>query len=81
MDRSVRFSYRYHDTDLLELSASAWTGSFGGTTRLYLSHGELTDTANALSGFHESRRSAKSDIRSIRPGVWPGSRISGADVY
>jgi hypothetical protein len=51
MDRSVRLTYRYHDGDLVELTASAWNGEFGGSTRLYLGHGELAEAADVLAGF------------------------------
>jgi len=43
--------YWYHDTDIVELRVSAWNGSFGGSTRLYLAQGELADTATLLAGF------------------------------
>ena len=51
MERSVRLSYRYHDVDLVELTASAWNGEFGGSTRLYVHHGQLVDAAEILIGF------------------------------
>ena len=51
MERSVRLSYRYHDDDLVELGVSAWNGEFGGSTRLYINHGELAEVANELIGF------------------------------
>ena len=51
MERCVRLSYRYHDADLVELTAYAWSGTFGGTTRLYVGHGELASASDALTGF------------------------------
>src|SRR6185312_7221671 len=51
MDRCVRLAYCYHDVDIVELRVSAWNGSFGGATRLYLAQGELADTATLLAGF------------------------------
>ena len=51
MERCVRLSDRYHDVDLLELSASAWNGEFGGAIRLYVGRSALGDTADALTGF------------------------------
>jgi hypothetical protein len=51
MDRCVRLAYRYHDVDLVELTASAWNGKFGGSARLYVGHGELADAAETLIGF------------------------------
>ena len=51
MERCVRLSYRYHDVHLVELTASAWNEEFGGSTRLYVGHEELTDAADILLGF------------------------------
>ena len=51
MDRCVQLSYRYHDTDIVELRVSAWNGSFGGATCLYVGQGDLADTATLLAGF------------------------------
>lgn len=54
MDRCVRLTYRWHDSDLVEIIASAWNGEFGGSTRLYVGHGELAGAADLLLGFPES---------------------------
>ena len=54
MDRCVQLSYRYHDTDVVELEVSAWNGSFGGSTCLYIGQGDLADTATLLAGFPTS---------------------------
>ena len=51
MDRCVQLSYRYHDADVVELRVSAWNGSFGGSTCLYVGQGDLADTAKLLAGF------------------------------
>lgn len=51
MDRCVRLSYCYHDTDVVELMVSGWNGSFGGATCLYVAQGELADAATLLAGF------------------------------
>jgi hypothetical protein len=61
MDRCVQLSHRYHDTDIVELRVSAWNGSFGGATCLYVGQGDLADTAKLLAGFPvglEDRREA-----------------------
>lgn len=44
-------SYFYHDDDIVELRVSAWNGSFGGATCLYVGQGDLADTATLLAGF------------------------------
>jgi hypothetical protein len=51
MDRCVRLSCRYHDVDVVELIVSAWNGSFGGSTRLWVGQGVLADVATRLAGF------------------------------
>jgi hypothetical protein len=51
MDRCLRIAYRYHDDDIVEFEVSAWNGSFGGSTCLYIGQGELADVADRLTGF------------------------------
>src|ERR1700739_4822589 len=51
MDRCIRLAYRYHDVDVVELRVSAWNGSFGGSTCLYIGQGDLADAATLLVGF------------------------------
>jgi hypothetical protein len=51
MDCCVRLAYRYHDVDVVELIASAWNGSFGGSTRVWVAQGGLADAAALLVGF------------------------------
>ena len=47
----VRLAYRYHDVDVVELNVSAWNGSFGGSTCLYVGQGDLADAAALLARF------------------------------
>lgn len=54
MDECVCLAYRYHDSDLVELVVTAWNGEFGGSTRLYVGHGELEEAADRLLGFPEN---------------------------
>jgi hypothetical protein len=54
MDRSVQLTYRYHDVHVVELRVSAWNGSFGGSTCLYVGQGDLAAAATLLAGFPES---------------------------
>ena len=51
MDRCVCLSYRYHDFDAVELKGSAWNGSFGGSTSVWVGQGDLADAATLLAGF------------------------------
>lgn len=51
MDLCLRVTYRYHDADVVELVVTAWNGTFGGSTKLYVGRGELDDVAGLLTGF------------------------------
>src|SRR5580692_1693783 len=51
MDRSVQLSYRYHDSDVVELKVSAWDGRFGGSTCRYVGRGDLADKATLMARF------------------------------
>jgi len=53
MDRCVQLSCRYHDIDVVELKVSAWNGSFGGSTCVYIGQGDLAAAATLLAGFPE----------------------------
>lgn len=51
MDRCLRVTYRYHDTDVVEVEVSARNKSFSGSTCLYVGQGELGNVARLLTGF------------------------------
>lgn len=68
-------SYCYHDTDLVELAAFVWTGAFAGSTRLYISHGDLADAADMLAGFPMDLK----DAREVTIGVF-GSESGGGAI-
>lgn len=74
MERCVRLSYRYHDVDLVELTATAWNGQFGGSTRLSTNHGELADAADVLIGFPASVK----DTREVTFGAFGSESGGGA---
>jgi hypothetical protein len=56
MNRCLRLTYCYHDVDIVELKVSAWNGSFGGSTRVYVGQGDLADTATLMHGFPKDPR-------------------------
>jgi hypothetical protein len=74
MDRCVQLTYRYHDNDLVELEASAWNGSFTGSTCLYMGQGDLADTATVLAGFPVDRE----DQREVTLGAFGPKCAGGA---
>ena len=74
MDRCIQLSYRYHDVDVVELKVSAWNGSFGGSTCLYVGQGELAGTATLLAGFPVTL----SDRREITFGAFGPESAGGA---
>lgn len=75
MDRRICLSYSYHDVDVVELKASAWNGSFGGSTCLWVAQGELDDAANQLAGFPVSL----ADRREVTFGAF-GPKFAGGAI-
>jgi hypothetical protein len=74
MDRSLRLEYWYHDVDIVELRVSAWNGSFGGATCLYVGQGDLADTAAVLAGFPVNVK----DEREVTFGAFGPNSAGGA---
>jgi hypothetical protein len=75
MDRCVRLAYWYHDVDVGELRVSAWNGSFGGSTCVYVGQGDLADAATLLAGFPVSLE----DKREVTFGAF-GSDSAGGGI-
>jgi len=74
MDRCVRLAYWYHDVDVVELRVSAWNGSFGGSTCVYVGQGDLADAATLLAGFPVSLE----DKREVTFGAFGSDSAGGA---
>jgi hypothetical protein len=72
MDRCLRLTYRYHYVDVVELRVSAWNGSFGGSTCLYVGQSDLADAATLLLGFPN----AVDDKREVTFGAF-GPKLAG----
>jgi hypothetical protein len=64
----------WQDQDLLEVRVSAWNGSFGGVTALYVGNGQLEEIAKVLSGFPKD----PSDVREIDLGKFGREFAGGA---
>lgn len=60
----LRVEIIYADTDLNEIRVSAWNGSFGGATDIYVKIGGLTELAAKLAGFPRG----PSDVREFTLG-------------
>lgn len=74
MDRCVRLTYRHHDVEVVELTASAWNGSFGGSTYVWVAQGDLADAAKLLAGFPVSLE----DKREVTFGAFGPKSAGGA---
>lgn len=74
MNRCLQIEYRYHDTDIIEVAIATWNGGFGGSTRLYVSHGELQNMADLLDGFPISVK----DCREVTLGAFGPEFAGGA---
>ena len=74
MDRCVCLSYRYHDFDAVELKVSAWNGSFGGSTSVWVGQGNLANAATLLAGFPVSLE----DKREVTFGAFGPESAGGA---
>jgi hypothetical protein len=72
MDRCIRLAYRYHDLDVVELTVSAWNGSFGGSTRVWVGQGGLADAATLLADFPVSLE----DKREVTFGAFAGGAVT-----
>jgi hypothetical protein len=53
MEKSLIIKYRWHDTDVVEVSVLAWNGRFAGQTNLYVGQGDLETISKQLAGFPE----------------------------
>jgi hypothetical protein len=75
MEKALIISNAYHDVDILELRVSAWNGSFGGTTRLYVGRAEFGNIVETMKGFPLSPR----DEREVILGAF-GAQFAGGAV-
>ena len=75
MDRGIQLTVTYHDIDMLQLSALAWNGEFGGAAKPYVGIGALKEAAAQLSGFPRD----PSDTREVTLGTF-GPRAAGGGI-
>jgi hypothetical protein len=51
MNIGLEFQEIWNDADMIEVRVSAWNGTFGGATRVYVGIGRLDEAAATLHGF------------------------------
>ena len=61
MDTGIQIQTVWYDADVTEILVSAWNGTFGGATRIYVGIGALKKAAEQLRGFPKS----PTDIREV----------------
>lgn len=76
MDKGIRLRFIWEDTDILEITFSAWNGEFGGVTKMYLEHGKLIEIASSLEGFPQSSK----DERKFKLGDFRADGFGGATL-
>jgi hypothetical protein len=74
MKHSLRVQYLYHDNDILEIEVSASNGRFAGATALYINRDELSQSADVMRGFPNSR----ADKRELIWGAFGSESAGGA---
>ena len=71
--RGIEFEVVWFDQDVIEYRVTCSNGSFGGATRLYSSHVDLTKAADILSGFPSNIK----DFRNLRLGTFAPELAGG----
>jgi len=76
MDKGIRLRLIWEDTDMLEITFSAWNGEFGGVTKMYLEHGRLIEAVSLFEGFPQSPQ----DERKLMLGDFRPDGFGGATL-
>ena len=71
MNVGLEFQEIWNDADMIEVRVSAWNGTFGGATRVYVGSGRLDEAAATLHGFPDN----PSDSRELK---FAGVGVGGA---
>jgi len=75
--RGLEFEVVWFDQDAIEYLVRCSNGSFGGATRLYSSHVDLTNAAGILSGFPSNIE----DCRNLRLGTFAPELAGGGMTF
>jgi hypothetical protein len=70
----VKFTYLYHDSDVIELRIAVGNGKFSGSADVYVSRGALLEAATLLKGFPENSQ----DTREVVFGAFGPTFAGGA---
>jgi len=73
-DLVIRFEVIYKDVHLVEVRISAWNGTFGGTSNVYLGLEQLRKTATEIGGFPRNPADVREIMLCSHSG--PGDRVS-----
>jgi hypothetical protein len=76
LDCGIEFEVIWGDHDLVEFSIRCSNGRFSGQAKVYLSHDDLSKTAEGLTGFPAHAR----DARDFDLG-WSNSNLSGVHLH
>jgi hypothetical protein len=77
MNIGLEFREIWNDAEMIEVRISAWNGTFGGATRVYVGIGRLEEAAASLRGFPDN----PSDTRDLTlAGVGKGGASAGVGL-
>ena len=71
--RGIEFEVVWLDQDVVEYQVTCSNGPFGGATRMYLAHDDLSNTAQILSGFPSDIK----DTRDVQLGAFEPNAAGG----
>jgi hypothetical protein len=77
VEQQLRIEIVWNDVDMVEVSASASNGRYGGATRLYTTVEELLELANKLDGFPKTI----TDAVEFETGEKGGDSFLGLNFY
>jgi hypothetical protein len=73
--KGIEFEVVWFDQDVIEYRVTCANGSFSGSTKMYLTHSDLANAADTLSGFPSSIK----DSRNIKLGAFE-SGVAGGGI-
>ncbi len=80
MDIGLEFQAGWDDVDVIDVRISAWNGTFGGTTNIYVGVGELEEAAATLRGFPNDSSDTR-ELKFANLGMGGGRGIVGLRFY
>jgi hypothetical protein len=72
--RGIEFEVVWFDQDVIEYQVTCSNGAFRGATKMYLAHDDLSNAAEALSGFPSNIKDSRDvQLGALEPKVAGGS--------